>query len=930
MIMLINYAIQRFSIVCSLLLIACSFSYSQNTEKVYLSGTGSDKTVNWQFYCTAGSKSGKWTTIPVPGNWELQGFGKYNYGLDKDSIRGKEQGLYKYNFTVPAAWATKIVQIVFEGSMTDTEVKINGKSAGPTHQGAFYSFKYDITKLLQYGKKNLLEVTVSKHSANESVNGAERRGDYWIFGGIFRPVYLQALPAEHIAHVAVNGKANGEFTAKVKFPPVSNADEVTAQIYTLNGEKTGSAFSSKIRSGDSVATLQTSVTNPLQWTPEFPNRYRVEFTLLSKGKPVHTVQSTFGFRTVELRKRDGIYLNGVKIKFKGVCRHSFWPTTGRAMSKTRSLEDVQLMKDMNMNAVRMSHYPPDDHFLDVCDSLGLMVLDELAGWHRAYDTEVGSKLVKEMIGHDVNHPSIVIWDNGNEGGHNFEIDHWFSELDLQQRPLIHPWQPFGSTDTQHYINFGYGLATSMQGHEVTFPTEFLHGLYDGGLGAGLEDFWEWMWNRPLSAGGFLWVFADEGVVRRDKHDSLDADGNHGPDGILGPFHEKEGSYYSIKEVWSPVHFESKEITPAFDGKLKVENRYHFTNLNQCTFNYKLTNLQNGTPATGPVSASNIAPGEKGLLSFNLPAEWQQYDVLYITATDPHQKEIYTWSWPISHPDKVAKQLVKTEGAATVSVTENDSLLIATAGDMELSLNTRTGLLHEVKNAKGIIPLTNGPTLCESETGFVKYTHRKEGNNVVISAEFPKRAFMAMQEWTIYPSGWVKLQVRYFIKDYEAGTAGINFSFPEGIVKNVEWAGNGPYRVWKNRMKGVTLNVWNKEYNNTSTGDDQKLIYPEFKGYYSNLYWMKLNTTTQPLTIVCNNEDIFLRLFTPRFSVTPFNTAPVFPPGDLSFLHGITPIGTKSQKPEKLGPMGQKYMQYDFGKDPYYANNITLFFDFSGK
>src|SRR6185503_4162420 len=125
---------------------------------------------------------------------------------------------------------------------------------------------------------------------------------------------------------------------------------------------------------------------------------------------------------------------------------------------------------------------------------------------------------------------------------------------------------------------------------------------------------------------------------------------------------------------------------------------------------------------------------------------------YITAIDPHQKEIYTWSWPISHPDKVAKQLVKTEGAATVSVTENDSLIIANAGDMELSLNTKTGLLHEVKNAKGIIPLTNGPTLCESETGFVKYKHRKEGNNVVISAEFPKRAFMAMQEWTIYPSG----------------------------------------------------------------------------------------------------------------------------------------------------------------------------------
>lgn len=909
----------------ALLLAACQTVLAQPTEIQYLSGTGSDRTVNWQFYCTAGMNSGKWTTIPVPSNWELQGFGKYNYGLDKDSVRGKEQGLYKYSFTVPASWKNKKVNIVFEGSMTDTEVKINGKKAGDVHHGSFYSFKYDITSLLKYGKKNLLEVTVSKHSANESVNKAERRGDFWIFGGIFRPVFLQALPKQHIEHIALDGKASGEFTAKLR---VAGADEVTAQLYTMNGEKAGNAFSLKMKTGDSVATLQTKLNNPLLWSPEFPNRYKVEFTLLSNGKPVHTVQEKFGFRTVELRPRDGIYLNGMKVKFKGVNRHSFWPTTGRAMSRTRSVEDVLLIKDMNMNAVRMSHYPPDAHFLDVCDSLGLMVLDELTGWHSYYDTEVGSKLVKEMIEHDANHPSIVMWDNGNEGGHNFELDHLFHELDIQGRPLIHPWHIFEHTDTQHYINFGYGLANNMQGREIMFPTEFLHGLYDGGLGAGLQDYWDWMWNHPLSAGGFLWVFADEAVVRRDKKDSLDADGNHAPDGILGPFHEKEGSYYTIKEIWSPVYFEPKQITEAFDGRLRVENRYQFTNLNQCTFGFKLAKF-GGDSVTGTITAPDIKPLEKGYITCNLPDNWQQFDVLYITAFDPHKKEIFTWSWALSRPEKVAARMVKTEGSGTVSVNEDENLLTVTAGEMTISFNKKKGVLEEVKNAKGIIPLTNGPILCEGESGFIKYNHRTDGNNVVVSGEFARKSFMAKQEWTIYPSGWVKLQVRYFIKDYEAALAGINFSFPEGVVKDVEWIGDGPYRVWKNRMKGVTLNTWKKAYNNTSTGDDQKLIYPEFKGFYSNLYWMQLNTTSQPLTVVSNNEDIFLRLFTPRFSVTPFNTAPAFPPGDLSFLHGITPIGTKSQKPDKMGPMGQKYMLYDFGKDPYYANDITLYFDFSG-
>ncbi|MDT3404548.1 sugar-binding domain-containing protein [Mucilaginibacter terrae] len=119
-------AVRHITLIC-LLTLAGLTSFAQQTQKMYLSGTGSDKTVNWQFYCSAGRNSGKWTTIPVPSNWELQGFGKYNYGWAKDTARGKEVGQYKYKFKVPASFKGKTVQIVFEGAMTDTEVKINGK-----------------------------------------------------------------------------------------------------------------------------------------------------------------------------------------------------------------------------------------------------------------------------------------------------------------------------------------------------------------------------------------------------------------------------------------------------------------------------------------------------------------------------------------------------------------------------------------------------------------------------------------------------------------------------------------------------------------------------------------------------------------------------------------------------------------------------------
>ena len=210
---------------------------AQQTKKIYLSGHGKDDMVNWDFYCSSGQNSGKWTKIGVPSCWELQGFGKYNYGFDKDSTRGKEVGKYKYNFNVPANYKSNVVNIVFEGVFTDAIVKINGKLAGPVHQGAYYAFRYDISKLLKYGSDNLLEVEVAKHSANESVNDAERRGDFWLFGGIFRPVYLEVLPQQYISELAIDAKANGDLKAQVSF--IGKADEIQLEFSDTSGKSLG-------------------------------------------------------------------------------------------------------------------------------------------------------------------------------------------------------------------------------------------------------------------------------------------------------------------------------------------------------------------------------------------------------------------------------------------------------------------------------------------------------------------------------------------------------------------------------------------------------------------------------------------------------------------------------------------------------------------
>lgn len=856
--------------------------FAQQTDIQYLSGT------TWQFYCTAGSRSGQWTTIPVPSCWELQGFGRYDYGFAKDSIRGKESGLYKHTFQIPPAWKNKQINIVFEGVMTDASVKINGKTAGPIHQGAFYAFKYDITKLLKTGA-NLIEVRVDKHSENRSVNAAERQGDFWIFGGIFRPVYLEALPTQHIESIAIDAKGNGHFTAKVNAP-----GDVEMQLYDDKGQQIG----------HTVRQLDTLYTNIQPWSAEFPHLYTARFTLRVKGKITHVVTQRFGFRTIEVRQRDGIYVNGVKIKFKGVNRHSFTPETGRTTTKENSITDVLLMKEMNMNAVRMSHYPPDAHFLDVCDSLGLYVIDELAGWHGHYDTPTGTKLVKEMLDHDKNHASIIFWANGNEGGHNLELDHLFTAQDPQQRPVLHPWQSFQGIQTQHYREYNYNY-----GRDIVMPTEFLHGWFDGGHGAGLDDYWAYMWHNPTSAGGFLWDFADEAVVRHDLHDSLDTDHFRGADGIVGPHHEKEGSFFTIKEVWSPIQL---------DATFHVENRYHFTNTDQCTFSWQLAQLNRGKKDSGLIPAPHIAPGQNGKLQPTLPANINDYDVLYITAKDPYQKELFTWSFPL-HPPTAQ---LDTAGTVKPQIKERDSLWEVSASNITLAFNKTTGLLEGQA-------LHHGPIIQEGENNFTGFTHAYEGNNLVIRSQFDRKKSYNTLQWTIFPSGIVKMEVSYFPGAHYTAFTGLNFSFPEKGIRGVEYMGNGPYRVWKNRLKGTRFGIWHKEYNDTETGESWN--YPEFKGYYSQLYWCRFITSGRSFTVYTTTEDVFLRLFTPAWKTDQWhNYEPTFPNGDISFMNRISAIGTKSQRNAMTGPMGEPNIFYDYEKEPARALHMTLYFDFSGK
>ncbi|GAC1438720.1 MAG: glycoside hydrolase family 2 [Sediminibacterium sp.] len=887
-----------------------TLTIAQTKQIQYLSGTGSNHTVTWNFFCTKGMNSGKWTTIQVPSNWEMQGFGGYNYGHDK--VKNDEQGLYRKHFTVARSNANKKVFIVFEGSMTDTEVRINGKLAGPVHQGGFYRFKYDITEMVKFGADNLLEVTVSKMSADTSVNRAERNGDFWVFGGIYRPVYLEIAPSTFIDRVSINAKADGTFSMEVFTVNTNAGYTIEAQVQQLNGENVGNPLKITLSGEDINAVLTGQFKSPVLWNPEFPHLYQVVVSLHKGKNAVYTTTQRFGFRTVELRLQDGIYVNNKKIIFKGIDRHSEWPETGRCLNKEISMLDIGLIKEMNMNAVRMSHYPPDQHFLDLCDSLGLFVLDELTGWHAAYDTAVGRKLVKELVVRDVNHPSVVLWANGNEGGWNRALDNDFKLYDLQQRVVYHPWEKFNGLDTKHYPDYTFIENAPSKIKEVFMPTEFMHGLYDGGHGAALDDCWRLMMQNPRCAGGFLWVFVDGGIVRTDKKDGkLDTDGNHAPDGIVGPHREKEASFYTIKEIWAPVHIEKPVISPAFDGVLTVENRYLFTNLRQCSFKWKLVSfsgpesntVRGMVNASGDIRSAAIAPGGKGTIRVNLPANWAKSDALYVTAYDPFKREIFTWSWPLKTPLEKTKSFLTAIVSTAIKSAETDSSLTIQQDGLQYFFDKKTGYLSKVITPKATVSLSGGPVLAGMKHTLQECKYYAEKDRYIVEPVYSGEGVFRVK-WVFHSGLPVQLQYEYAQKG-EADFMGITFDYPEEKITGMKWMGRGPYRVWKNRLKGMQFGVWQKEYNNTITGESWQ--YPEFKGYHAELYWVEVQNKESNFLVYTAAENMFFQMLKAGkpAGAGNNNTSPAFPEGNIGFLNAISPIGTKFQAAVKMGPQSQK-------------------------
>jgi len=879
-------------------------------------------------------------TIPVPSNWEQHGFGNYNYGREND--KHDETGLYRTTFFAPEEWKGQHVRLVFEGAMTQTEVKINGESIGAPSEGGFTPFRYNLNQKItsserdgslksnakiRFGETNTLEVLVKKQPDNYSLGMGERWADYWVFGGIYRPVYLEVQPPAFIDRVAIDAKADGSFRMDV-FPQVHKGvrtvdrrskpviDEVQAQIQTLDGVDVGNPISAPIYGEAGRIRLKSAISNPALWSPETPNLYQVKVTLIKEGAPVFEKTERFGFRTINIDPKDGIYLNGRKIRIRGINRNMFDPQHARTISKERAWKDVRAIKAMNVNLVR-SHLPPTAEFMRACDELGLLVIAELTNWHSpVIDTTIARNIAYELVTTYQNYPSVVIWANGNEGGFNLEIDQLFHLYDLQDRTVIHPYKLCEGLLTSHYPSMEH-LISRLTGEHLYLPTEFLHGLYDGGHGAGLEDYWKAICDSPNGMGGVLWCWADAAVARTDLDGKLDTFGNKSADGIVGPNGEKEGSYYTVREIWSPVQIGVERLDADFDGALPVENRYTFTSLSDFTFRWRLLNISGPLSAKahttvraeGSLSGPAVAPGATGDIILPLPADWQSADALELTATAADGREIMHWSWPIRTSETVAAT------PAIKPQPRNANPFEIKLGDAVWSFSPETGQLLSCSVNGQATGLGTGPVLyATTEDGALEFSNdwnpalSRNGDAVVIESKNIKDN--SSFRWTLSPGGLVELSYSFAPITNALTSCAVGFDLPDEAVLSKRWLGGGPYRIWGNRLKGPQYGLWENEYNDTVTGNEW--VYPEFKGVFDQVNWMRLNLKSGPALILDTAPGSRVGVLRPsNKAIPPGKTdndhGPVkavwdYPQqGGLFLFHKVPPVGTKFRPPNELGP-----------------------------
>ena len=720
-----------------------------------------------------------WDRVEVPGNWTLQGYGFPHYTnvqmpfTDEPPFVPNDNltGIYSREFVVPEGWSGRCVVIHFGGAESVLYVYVNGQPVGLSKDSRLPS-EFEISALVAFGKKNVVTAVVVKWSDASFIEDQ----DQWWMGGLHREVYLYSTAPIHLADVFAVGNLESNYvngrlklTAKVGFPRQPEEDwSVEAQLFDPKGK---AVFKKALRAsvpggnpftdGRLEAHFDAPVSKPSLWSAESPALYKVVVTLRNpKGDAVESTATRVGFRSIEIRDRM-LLVNGRRVLIKGVNRHDHHDTKGKALDRETLRLDAVTMKRFNVNAVRTSHYPNDPYWLDLCDEIGLYVIDEANVEAHAYYHQLGQdrryasaflERAIRMVERDKNHPSIILWSLGNEtrhGGGHEAMAGWIRAYD-PSRPLhCEPGiciQGAAKQPGNKVYDSGYRVtdvvcpmypslstliewATDKAHPDQTRPLimcEYSHamGNSNGGLGEYFDAFEKY---RGLQ-GGFIWEWIDHGLKRKaaDGSDYWAYGGDYGDqpndlnfvcDGLVWPDRTPHPGIFEFKHLAQPVKvlgFNPKT------GILEVKNRQDFATLGwlrgdwelkvngQAVAKGKLPLLKTRPQATEKLQlklpALSLEPGQEAFLNLRFKAATA-------TAWCKVGHEVAWDQLPI--PAKT-KPIVKSAKAAKpvpqALVLEKDKTSIAVQNDsMRLVASAETGIIESFQ-WQGEELLISGPQL----------------------------------------------------------------------------------------------------------------------------------------------------------------------------------------------------------------------------
>ena len=692
---------------------AWSQSLNGNWSFKYLPGL--DAGADAQF-TAPGFDVSRWQTIAVPANWELHGHAEPSYGDNlKDGL-----GLYRRTFTVPKNWAGRRTFLRFDGVAFGYQVWVNGKLAGASSASAFNRHTFDVTDLLQDRNTVAVRVTTKPLGYEFDLN------DDWSLSGIYRDVTLISLPAVHVQDLAVSTVLQGSdvrFTLDVQLS--APGATVHAELFDAKEKRVAGQVLNNLS-----ATLH--IAQPQLWTAETPTLYRLVLNVKQQGKTIQTVEQRVGLREVRVVGKQ-LLVNGKPVKLRGVNHHDLDPVTGRAVTEAQMRQDLALMKQANVNYVRTSHYPPHPRLLELCDELGFYVMDEVAIGHGeknldnpAYRDNILAR-ARATVMRDKNHASVIIWSIGNENPNNdFELDagRLVKQLD-PTRPITLPKigsyfaknyeqiPPFVDLYSPHYPSNATLTGYASKLTRPTILTEYAHGL---GLASDrIQDQWAILQANPVFAGGSIWHFHDQGLLRRsttpvdpgqstqyawrDAHQFYDTHGLDGADGLVYADRTPQVDFWQMRKVYAPVQFVERTARVAPGPQriaVTLENRHDFRSLQGVTLHWALQ--QNGvTRQQGKQALSAPARSSQATtIAVEIPAPaaiLTDVLVLQLRAVDEHGLQINERSLRLVRAEPSQFDWTATSAPATAPVLADEAGAVSiTTTQWVLSVQRATGAL----------------------------------------------------------------------------------------------------------------------------------------------------------------------------------------------------------------------------------------------